>query len=163
MVICNLIFFDVNRLFFLQVGALRRASAGKVTVVMPYYGYARQDRKMARTAIGAAEVARILAAVGVNHAVTLDLHAGQIQGNVFCTVARPTHAHPYLHNVTLHFPTVRERERARARHGAQRRQHYSVASTTQSRSQSANLSLCWCAHVCLATFHNRFFPALSTH
>lgn len=63
-----------------QVGALRRASAGKVTVVMSYYGYARQDRKMARTAIGAAEVARILTAVGVDHAVTIDLHAGQIQG-----------------------------------------------------------------------------------
>jgi ribose-phosphate pyrophosphokinase len=63
------------------VDALKRASAGSVTAVMPYYGYARQDRKVApRTPITAKLVADLLSASGVNRVVAMDLHAGQIQG-----------------------------------------------------------------------------------
>ncbi len=61
--------------------ALRRASAASVTAVMPYYGYARQDRKVAgRTPITAKLVADLIATSGVDRVVTVDLHAGQIQG-----------------------------------------------------------------------------------
>ena len=61
--------------------ALKRASAGSVTAVIPYYGYARQDRKSApRTPITAKLVADLLSASGVNRVVSMDLHAGQIQG-----------------------------------------------------------------------------------
>jgi ribose-phosphate pyrophosphokinase len=61
--------------------ALKRASAGSITAVIPYYGYARQDRKVApRTPITAKLVADLLSASGVNRVVSMDLHAGQIQG-----------------------------------------------------------------------------------
>lgn len=61
--------------------ALRRASAQTITAVIPYYGYARQDRKMApRTPITSKLVADLLVAAGVNRVVCVDLHAGQIQG-----------------------------------------------------------------------------------
>jgi len=61
--------------------ALRRASADSITAVIPYYGYARQDRKVApRTPITSKLVADILVAAGVTRAVCVDLHAGQIQG-----------------------------------------------------------------------------------
>jgi len=61
--------------------ALRRASAGSITAVLPYYGYARQDRKVApRTPITSKLVADLLVASGVNRVICLDLHAGQIQG-----------------------------------------------------------------------------------
>src|SRR5262245_48359420 len=61
--------------------ALRRASAAGITAVIPYYGYARQDRKVApRTPITSKLVADLLVAAGVNRVVSLDLHAGQIQG-----------------------------------------------------------------------------------
>jgi ribose-phosphate pyrophosphokinase len=61
--------------------ALRRASAGSITAVLPYYGYARQDRKVApRTPITSKLVADLLVAAGVNRVICLDLHAGQIQG-----------------------------------------------------------------------------------
>jgi len=65
----------------IMVDALRRASAGSITAVIPYYGYARQDRKVApRTPITSKLVADLIVAAGVNRIVSLDLHAGQIQG-----------------------------------------------------------------------------------
>ncbi len=61
--------------------ALKRASAGSVTLVIPYYGYARQDRKVApRTPITAKLVADLIGAAGCDRVVAMDLHAGQIQG-----------------------------------------------------------------------------------
>jgi ribose-phosphate pyrophosphokinase len=63
------------------VDALKRASAGSITAVVPYYGYGRQDRKVApRTPITAKLVADLLTAAGVERVVSVDLHAGQIQG-----------------------------------------------------------------------------------
>jgi ribose-phosphate pyrophosphokinase len=65
----------------IMADALRRASAGQITAVIPYYGYARQDRKVApRTPITSKLVADLVVAAGVNRIVALDLHAGQIQG-----------------------------------------------------------------------------------
>jgi len=65
----------------LMIDAAKRASAYKAIAVIPYFGYARQDRKdKPRIAIGAKMVANILTAVGADRIMTLDLHAGQIQG-----------------------------------------------------------------------------------
>jgi len=65
----------------IMTDALRRASAGRITAVLPYYGYARADRKPApRVAITAKLVANLLTEAGVNRVITLDLHAAQIQG-----------------------------------------------------------------------------------
>lgn len=64
-----------------MVDAVRRASARRITAVMPYYGYARQDRKArARDPITAKLVANLLFASGTRRVITMDLHAGQIQG-----------------------------------------------------------------------------------
>jgi len=61
--------------------ALKRSSARRITAVLPYFGYARQDRKSApRTPISAKLVANLIATAGANRVLTLDLHAGQIQG-----------------------------------------------------------------------------------
>ena len=63
------------------IDALRRASARRITAVLPYYGYARQDRKSGgRTPISAKLVANLITVAGANRVLTLDLHAGQIQG-----------------------------------------------------------------------------------
>ncbi|MEK6577976.1 MAG: ribose-phosphate pyrophosphokinase, partial [Bdellovibrionota bacterium] len=65
----------------IMIDALKRASAKEVTAVIPYYGYARQDRKVApRTPISAKLVADLLASAGATRVVSMDLHAGQIQG-----------------------------------------------------------------------------------
>ena len=63
------------------IDALKRASSDRITAVMPYYGYARQDRKVSpRTPITAKLVADLLTAAGADRIITMDLHAGQIQG-----------------------------------------------------------------------------------
>ena len=65
----------------IMTDALKRASAATITAVIPYYGYARQDRKAApRTPITAKLVADLITTAGVDRVVTVDLHAGQIQG-----------------------------------------------------------------------------------
>ncbi|HRA23015.1 MAG TPA: ribose-phosphate pyrophosphokinase [Usitatibacteraceae bacterium] len=66
----------------IMVDALRRSSAARITAAMPYFGYARQDRRprSARVAISAKVVANMLTSVGVNRVLTMDLHADQIQG-----------------------------------------------------------------------------------
>jgi len=65
----------------LIIDALKRASAERITAVIPYYGYARQDRKVQpRVPISAKMVADLITAVGTNRVLTVDLHAGQIQG-----------------------------------------------------------------------------------
>src|SRR5215217_2520993 len=65
----------------ITLDALRRASARRVTAVIPYFGYARQDRKTGpRTPISAKLVANLITMAGANRVLTLDLHAGQIQG-----------------------------------------------------------------------------------
>jgi ribose-phosphate pyrophosphokinase len=82
--------------------ALKRASAGSITAVLPYYGYARQDRKASpRTPITAKLIADVMTAAGISRVVSVDLHAGQIQGffnvpfdhlfanNVFLDYLRP--------------------------------------------------------------------------
>jgi ribose-phosphate pyrophosphokinase len=63
------------------IDALRRASASRITAVLPYFGYARQDRKVGgRTPISAKLVANMITTAGADRVLTLDLHAGQIQG-----------------------------------------------------------------------------------
>ena len=63
------------------IDALKRASAERITAVMPYYGYGRQDRKVApRTPITAKLIAEVLEAAGTDRILSMDLHAGQIQG-----------------------------------------------------------------------------------
>ena len=65
----------------IMIDALKRASASRVTAVLPYYGYARQDRKVAsRAPITAKLIADIITAAGADRVLTVDLHAGQIQG-----------------------------------------------------------------------------------
>ena len=65
----------------IAIDALRRASAERITAVIPYFGYARQDRKVApRTPISAKLVANLITSAGADRVLTMDLHAGQIQG-----------------------------------------------------------------------------------
>jgi len=80
----------------IMADALRRASAGRITAVVPYFGYARQDRRVrsARVPITAKVVADLMASVGISRLITVDLHADQIQGffympvdNVYATPA----------------------------------------------------------------------------
>jgi len=65
----------------ITIDALRRSSARRITAVLPYYGYARQDRRTGpRTPISAKLVANLLTHAGASRVLTLDLHAAQIQG-----------------------------------------------------------------------------------
>ena len=65
----------------ISIDALKRASAKQITAVIPYFGYARQDRKPGpRTPISAKLVANLITSSGANRVLTIDLHAGQIQG-----------------------------------------------------------------------------------
>ena len=71
----------------LLLDALKRASAQRITAVIPYYGYARQDRKGSpRTPLSAKTVADFISVAGADRVVTVDLHAGQIQGYFNCPV-----------------------------------------------------------------------------
>ena len=86
---------------FLMIDAVRRASAKSITAVIPYYGYARQDRKEAsRTPISAKCVADLITSAGATRVVSVDLHASQIQGFFNCPVdhlfATPTIARCWL-------------------------------------------------------------------
>lgn len=107
-----------------MVDALRRASAGRITAVMPYFGYARQDRRVrsARVPITAKVVADFLSSVGVDRVLTVDLHAEQIQGffdvpvdNVFGTPVLLEHLRKQnFHNPVVVSPDIGGVVRARA-------------------------------------------------
>eukprot|EP00761_Pharyngomonas_kirbyi_P006458 gb/GECH01006465.1/.p1 GENE.gb/GECH01006465.1/~~gb/GECH01006465.1/.p1 ORF type:complete len:321 (+),score=69.56 gb/GECH01006465.1/:1-963(+) len=89
---------------YLMTDALRRASAHRVTAVIPYYGYARQDRKSSsRVPISAALVAQLLEAAGVHRVLAVDLHCGQIQG-FFRIPVDHLYASPVLYSVFQHAP-----------------------------------------------------------
>src|SRR4026207_768308 len=98
------------------IGALRRASARRITAVIPYFGYARQDRKPGpRTPISAKLVANLIVRAGADRVMTLDLHAGQIQGffdipvdNLFASpvMVRDIKEHYKLDNLMVVSPDV---------------------------------------------------------
>lgn len=88
----------------IMVDAVRRASAHRITAVLPFFGYARQDRKdRPRVPITAKLVANLLVAAGVNRVLTVDLHAGQIQGFFDIPV-------DHLYAAPVLMKTIRERE-----------------------------------------------------
>ena len=106
------------------IDALRRSSAKSITAVIPYFGYARQDRKVVpRTAISAKLVSNLITKAGADRVVTVDLHAGQIQGffdipvdNLFATPIFARHVKKKIKskNVICVAPDVGGTERARA-------------------------------------------------
>jgi ribose-phosphate pyrophosphokinase len=106
------------------IDAARRASARRITAVIPYFGYARQDRKpSARTPISAKLVANLITHAGADRVLTLDLHAGQIQGffdiptdNLYSVpvITRDIKAHHDLANLMVVSPDVGGVVRARA-------------------------------------------------
>ena len=93
------------------VDAMKRASARRITAVLPYYGYARQDRKVqSRVPISARLVADLLEAAGIHRVLALDLHAGQIQGSFSVPVdhlfAGPVVMIDYLRKKDLRDPVI---------------------------------------------------------
>ena len=108
----------------LCVDALKRSSAKNITAVIPYFGYARQDRKVApRTSISAKLVSNLITKAGADRVVTVDLHAGQIQGffdipvdNLFATPIFARHVKKNLKekNLICVSPDVGGVERTRA-------------------------------------------------
>ncbi|MVA99484.1 ribose-phosphate diphosphokinase [Nitratireductor sp. CAU 1489] len=108
----------------IMIDAFRRSSARRITAVIPYFGYARQDRRASgRTPISAKLVANLITRAGADRVLTLDLHAGQIQGffdiptdNLFAVpvLARDVKAHYDLANVMVVSPDVGGVVRARA-------------------------------------------------
>jgi ribose-phosphate pyrophosphokinase len=106
------------------IDAARRASARRITAVLPYFGYARQDRKpSARTPISAKLVANLITRAGADRVLTLDLHAGQIQGffdiptdNLYSVpvMTRDIKTHHDINNITVVSPDVGGVVRARA-------------------------------------------------
>ncbi|MGI6657264.1 MAG: ribose-phosphate pyrophosphokinase [Desulfobulbus sp.] len=91
----------------IMVDALRRASARRITAVMPYYGYARQDRKVRpRVPITAKAVAEMLMVVGTRRVLCMDLHAGQIQGFFNIPVDHLYAAPVLLHHIRNRFDDV---------------------------------------------------------
>jgi len=108
----------------IMIDAFRRSSARRITAVLPYFGYARQDRRTSgRTPISAKLVSNLITEAGADRVLTLDLHAGQIQGffdiptdNLFAVpvMARDIKAHYNLSNVMVVSPDVGGVVRARA-------------------------------------------------
>ena len=108
----------------LCIDALKRSSAKNITTVIPYFGYARQDRKVVpRTSISAKLVSNLITNAGANRVVTVDLHAGQIQGffdipvdNLFATPIFAKHIKRKIksNNIICVAPDVGGVERARA-------------------------------------------------
>tara|TARA_B100000029_G_scaffold29766_1_gene28610 strand:- start:190 stop:1122 length:933 start_codon:yes stop_codon:yes gene_type:complete len=108
----------------LSIDALKRSSAKNITAVIPYFGYARQDRKVVpRTSISAKLVSNLITKAGADRVVTIDLHAGQIQGffdipvdNLFATPIFARHVRKKIKNKNLICvaPDVGGTERARA-------------------------------------------------
>jgi len=108
----------------LCIDALKRSSAKNITAVIPYFGYARQDRKVVpRTSISAKLVSNLITKAGADRVVTVDLHAGQIQGffdipvdNLFSTPIFARHAKKYIKSkkIICVAPDVGGTERARA-------------------------------------------------
>jgi ribose-phosphate pyrophosphokinase len=108
----------------IMIDALRRASARRITAVIPYFGYARQDRKQGpRTPISAKLVSNLITRAGADRVLTVDLHAGQVQGffdiptdNLFAApiMVADIKAHQSLKNVMVVSPDVGGVVRARA-------------------------------------------------
>ena len=108
----------------IMVDALRRASARRITAVIPYFGYARQDRKQGpRTPISAKLVANLITRAGADRVLTVDLHAGQLQGffdiptdNLFAApvIVADIKSHAKLKNVMVISPDTGGVVRARA-------------------------------------------------
>jgi len=88
----------------ITLDALRRASARRITAVIPYFGYARQDRKSgSRTPISAKLVANLITEAGANRVLTMDLHAGQIQGFFDIPVDNLFSAPLYARDIQQHY------------------------------------------------------------
>ena len=105
----------------IMIDAMRRASAGRITAVIPYFGYARQDRKAkSRDPISAKLVANLITAAGADRVLTMDLHAAQIQGFFDIPVDNLLGAHLFAKHLCQY---VRQGQRGRYGRLSRRRQH----------------------------------------